>query len=307
MTPDTVETRIGTLKFFDGMPDADTVDKVYDNLDFLRGVEAFINFIPITSVEGIRRGMEEVGCVKSSQCLIFDKKMDSNPLFLTGNTDTVYCSIILNLQRDGATVVEIPPKCGPSTVNDAYFRFVTDMGIPGPDKGKGGKYLILPPDYEGELNPPEGGMEATVEGQKYYVSKSPSYINWLIMRGFLVDGKPDIPTKTFKEGLKVYPLSKAKNPPKMEFISGTGKVFNTIHANTFPFYEELAHVLDREPIDFLDTELRGLAASIGIRKGVPFEPDERMKKILVDAIAVANATARSIWLRPRDGECLSSA
>ncbi|MCP4687100.1 MAG: DUF1254 domain-containing protein [Desulfobacterales bacterium] len=300
MTPDRVETRIGTLKFFDGMPDAATVEKIYDNLDFLRGVEVFLNFIPLTSVEGIRMGMEEVGLTRSNQCMIFDKLMDSNPLFLTGNTDTVYASVILDLKRDGATVVEIPPKCGPSTVNDAYFRFVTDMGVPGPDKGKGGKYLILPPDYKGDLNPPEGGVKATINGQEYFVSRSPSYINWLIMRGFLVDGKPDAPAKTFKEGLKVYPLSRAGSPPKMEFIRGTGKIFNTIHANTFPFYEELAHVLEREPVDFIDPELRGLAAAIGIRKGEEFKPDERMKKILIDAIAVGNATARSIWLRPRD-------
>ena len=75
--------------------------------------------------------------------------MDSNPLFLTGNTDTVYASTILDLERDGPTVVEIPPKCGPGTVNDAFFRFVVDMGAPGPDRGQDGKYLILPPNYKG--------------------------------------------------------------------------------------------------------------------------------------------------------------
>ena len=141
MTPDTVETRIGTMSFFDGMPDAATVQKAYDNLDFMRGVEVFLNFIPATSIEGIRLGMAEVGASKSNQCVIFDKLMDSNPLFLTGNTDTVYASVMLDLKRDGATVIEIPPKTGPGTVNDAFFRFITDMGIPGPDKGKGGKYV----------------------------------------------------------------------------------------------------------------------------------------------------------------------
>ena len=134
------------------MPDTATVDKIYDHLDFIRGVEVFLNFIPLTSVEGIRMGMEELGCTHSNQCLIFDRLMDSNPLFLTGNTDTVYASIMLDLKQDGPTVVEIPPECGPSTVNDAFFRFVTDMGMPGPDRGAGGKYLLLPPDYEGELS-----------------------------------------------------------------------------------------------------------------------------------------------------------
>ncbi len=77
--------------------------------------------------------------------------MDSPALFLTGNTDTVYASGILDLKKDGPTIVEIPPGSGPGTVNDAFFRFVTDMGGVGPDRGKGGIYLILPPDYKGDL------------------------------------------------------------------------------------------------------------------------------------------------------------
>ena len=304
MTPDSVETPIGKLQFFDGMPDEATVQKVYDNLDFVRGVEVFLNFIPATSIEGLRRGMAEVGATKSNQVVIFDRLLDSDPLFLTGNTDTVYASVFFDLQKDGATIIEVPPKTGPGTVNDAFFRFVTDMGIPGPDKGKGGKYVILSPDYKGDLNPPAGGMDAEMEiagqKQKVFVSKSTSYTNFLILRGFLVDGKPDVAVKTFKDGLKVYPLSQAKNPPKMEFISGSKKAFNTVHANNFEFYVELAHVINKEPISMLDPELRGLAAAIGIEKGKEFAPDARMKKILTEAVAVGNATARAISFRPRD-------
>jgi hypothetical protein len=304
MTPDNVKTRIGTLEFFDGLPSEETVEKVYENLNFIRGVEVFLNFIPATSIEGIRLGMEEIGATKSNQALIFDQLMDSNPLFLTGNTDTVYVSVILDLERDGATVIEIPPNTGPSTVNDAFFRFVTDMGIPGPDRGKGGIYVMLPPDYDGDINPPEGGMEAEMEiggvMQKVFVSKSKSYTNWLIMRGFLIDGKPEGSTKIFKDGLKVYPLSKSTNPPAMEFISGSNKAFNTIHANNFEFYEELARVLQKEPIDFIDPELRGQAASIGIQKGKKFEPDKRMKDTLEEAVAVGNATARAILFQSRE-------
>lgn len=304
MTPDKVETRIGTLDFFDGMPSRDTVQKVYDNLDFMRGVEVFLNFIPATSVEGVRRGMQELGATVSNQCVIMDKLMDSDPLFLTGNTDTVYASIVLDLEKDGATVVEIPPKCGPGTVNDAYFRFVTDMGIPGPDKGKGGIYVILPPDYKGDLDPPEGGMEAEMKisgkNKKVFVSKSPSFTNWLILRGFLVDGKPDIANRMFKSGLKVYSLSKAANPPVMEFISGSDKVFNTIHGNNYDFYEELNHVIQKEPIGLFDPEIRGLAAAIGIQKGKEFSPDERIKNILTEAVAVGNATARAMMFDSRE-------
>ena len=234
------------------------------------------------------RDRASIGAKNSNQVLIFDHLMDSNPLFLTGNTDTVYCSVFLDLEKDGPTVIEIPPKTGPGTVNDAFFRFVIDTGPPGPDRGQGGKYLILPPDSEGDV--PEG----------YFAAKSTSFINWLILRGFLVDGKPDFSSNLFRTGLKVYPLEKAANPPAMEFINGSKKAFNTIHANTYEFYEELHTVLEREPVEMLDPELRGLFASIGIQKGKPFAPDARMKKLLTDAVAVGNATARALLWYERD-------
>ncbi|MFT6578548.1 MAG: hypothetical protein ACJAW0_000986 [Zhongshania sp.] len=299
MTPDKVKTSIGTLRFFDGLPSADTVDKLYDNLDLLRGIETFLSGIPAASVESLRRGITGMGADASNKTIIFDELMDSNPLFLTANTDTVYCTSFLDLQRDGPTVIEIPAKSGPGTLNDAYFRFVVDMGLPGPDRGRGGKYLILPPDYEGELSPTAVGVEAEINGQKYFIVKSTSYVNLLILRGFLVDGKPDAATAMFKNGLKVYPLSLAENPPKMEFISGSKKSWNTIHANNFEFYEELHTVIEREPVSMLDPELRGLFSAVGIQKGQAFNPDTRMKKILTEAAVIGSATARAIVFRPR--------
>mgnify|MGYP000278917345 CR=1 FL=1 len=106
ITPDSVETRIGTLGFFDGYPDDATTQLVYDNLDFMRGVEAFLNGIPATSIEAIRLGCVEVGAKRASDVVIFDKLMDSAPLFLTGNTDTVYALSLLELDPDAPTVVE---------------------------------------------------------------------------------------------------------------------------------------------------------------------------------------------------------
>jgi hypothetical protein len=288
MTPDQVKTRLGTLRFDDGMPDQKTIAMAYEYLDLSRGVEAFLNGIPATSIEGLRLGWVELGGKTAQDVFIAMDLLDSNPLFLTGNTDTVYCQTFLDLEEDGPTVVEIPEGCGPGTVNDAYFRFVTDMGIPGPDAGKGGKYLILPPGYEGDA--PEG----------YFVSQSPTHVNWLILRGFLVDGKTDAAVKMFKEGLKIYPLRDAADPPKMNFGNMSKKAFNTIHANTYEFYEELNHVIQREPVNMIEPQLRGLFASIGIQKGKDFAPDARMKKILTQAVAVGNATARAITFAPRD-------
>ena len=308
LTPDHVDSRLGGLEFYDGIPTQSTIDKVYDNIDFARGVDVFLNFIPATSIEGLRLGMIELGVDDYNKVMVLDKLLDAKGLFLTGNASTVYASTFFDLEKNGPTVVEIPAGAGPGTVNDAFFRFVVDMGAPGPDRKKGGMYIILPPDYEGDLQitpnsfNDNSSVKAEVGGEMrdVWIAQSKSYNNWIILRGFLEDGKPDAAAKMWKEGLKIYPLKDANNPKKMEFISGSGKVFNTIHANNYDFYAELNDVIQKEPISFIDPELRGQAASIGIIKGEKFAPDTRMQKILKDAIKVGNATARAISFSPRD-------
>ena len=293
LTADKLKTRVGTLNFFDGIPTKESAEKLYNNLDYVRGVETFLSGMPAASLEAIRRGHIKLGLTKSNQALIVDELMDSNPLFLTGNTDTVYLSAVLDLKRDGPTVIEIPPGTGPGTVNDAFFRFVIDTGPPGPDRGKGGKYLILPPGYD----------EKNIKGyvaQGYHIGRSTSWTNWFIARGFLKDGKPAFSSKLFRNGVKIYPLGKAANPPVMEFLNGSKKAFNTIHATNFKFYEELHAAIDREPIEMIEPQLRGIFASIGIQKGKPFKPDARMKKILTKAAEVANYTARAMLWYERD-------
>ena len=308
LTPDQVDSRIGKLEFYDGMPKQSTLDKVYDNLDFMRGVEVFLNFIPAASVEAMRLGMLELGVDNYNKVMVMDNLMDARSLFLTGNASTVYASAFLDLEKDGPMVIEVPAGAGPGTVDDAFFRYVVDLGAPGPDRKKGGMYIILPPGYDGKLKPTpntfrdNSSVRAKVGGKMrdVWIARSRTYVNWLILRGFLVDGKPDAASKMWREGLKIYPLAEAAHPRPMEFINGSGKVFNTIHANNYEFYHELATVIQKEPISSLDPELRGLAAAIGIVKGEKFDPDERMKNILKEAVKVGNATARSIGLAPRD-------
>lgn len=287
-TPDRVNTRAGEFEFFDGMPTEETAAKVYDHLDFLRGVEVFLACVPAASLEAMAEGMVGMGLDACNKVAMTEHLLDSSPLFLTGNTDTVYASVVLDLDRDGPTVVEIPPGCGPGTVNDAWFRFVVDMGAPGPDRGAGGSYLILPPGYEGTV--PDG----------YHVATSPSFRNWLILRGFLVDGKPDAAAEMFRSGLRVYPLHAADKPPEMEFISFSESIMNTIHSNDLEFYDEVARVIAREPVDVIDPETRGLLASIGVEKDKPYAPDVRMTTILTESAAVGNATARTLIFRSRD-------
>ena len=285
-TPDTVKTEsLGTLNFFDGMPDEATVKKVYDNLDLYRGVDAFLNGSPAASIYAMREGLKTVG-VQPHDIGIFENLMDARQLFLSANSTTIYVSTLFDL-RNGPVVLEVPAGVlGP--IDDAYFRFVTDVGMTGPDKGKGGKYLLVPPGYEGDL--PKSG---------YFITPTPTYSNWLLMRAFVKDGDKTATVKAVKEAMRVYPLSQAKNPPEQKFVNLSDKKFNTIHANNFEFYEELHAVIQEEPADAFNPELVGQFAAIGIKKGQPFEPDARMKKILTEAIAVGNATARAITFRPR--------
>ena len=283
-TPDVVETRLGTLRFFDGFPDEATVETVMGNLDFSRAVQAFLNGMPGTSLVGMRTGYRKLG-VSNGTILLFESLLDSKSLFLTGNTDSVYFSTWLDL-TSGPLVLEAPPKVL-AMVDDFWFQYVTDIGNAGPDRGQGGKYLIVPPGYNGEV--PDG----------YFVARSRTYNLWLMGRGFKVDGDLRPGVESIKNNLRIYPLAQAKNPPQTTFINGSGMELNTIHANDFSYFEELNEIVQEEPSDALDPERLGLFASIGIEKGKPFAPDARMKAILTEAAAVGNATVRALLFRNR--------
>ena len=284
-TPDKVQTELlGDLEFFDGMPNKETVEKAYDFLDFSRGTEAFLNGIPAASVYGLLEGFKEAGLAPGDLGYMGDL-MDARSLFLTPNSTTVYAFTELNV-KDGPVVAEIPPGVlGP--VDDAFFRFVTDIGNTGPDKGEGGKYLFVHRDYNGEV--PDG----------YFVARTPTFRNLFFFRAFVKDGDLKATTDGLTAKFRMYPLADAANPPKQRFLNLSGNQFNTVHANNFKFYEELNAVIQYEPADAFDPELVGLFASIGIKKGQPFTPDARMKKILTEAVAVGNATARAISFAPR--------
>ena len=183
-------------------------------------------------------------------------------------------------------VLEAPPKVL-AFLDDFWFQYVIDIGNAGPDKGQGGKYLVVPPGYKGEV--PEG----------YFVARSRTFNLWLMGRGFKVNGDLKPGVESIKKNLRIYPLAQAKNPPETKFINGSGVELNTVHANDFSYFEELNEIVQEEPSEALDPERLGLFASIGIEKGKAFAPDARMKKILTEPAAVGNATSRAILFRTR--------
>jgi hypothetical protein len=312
-TPDTVETRLGTLEFDDGAPSEETAALLYENLDFMNGVQAFLGAIPGVSLVAARRGFKSVG-VEDNSFTLFSDLMDSASLFLTANCDTVYFWGFVDLS-DGPMVLDVPSIGAPSgilgTIDDMWFRWVTDVGLPGPDRGAGGRYLIVGPGYDGPL--PDSG---------FHVSHSRTRRVTMIGRAFMIDNDPTEAVKVIREGFRVSPyvpgtdgtavasflaggapLGAAKEVPETHFVESSGVSFNTLFPGDYGFWEHINELVQDEPPEAGDPELLGLLAAVGIAHGKPFEPNERMRKILEEAAAVGNATARTVTFaaRPEEG------
>ncbi len=305
-TPDKVETRLGPLTFKDGAPSAATLQRVYDHLDFTYAFRAFVDTMQGVSIHALHKGLLSAG-VQDNEVIVFSELMDAKSLFLTANADTIYALGVLDLTK-GPMVLEVPPKFL-GAIDDAWFRWVTDIGLPGADRGEGGKYLILPPDYDGPL--PAGGF--------FTARARTTHVVWF-GRSFLENGNdPQPAAAAIRKFTKIYPyeaggvgtpiaeflagkakLGRITPPPETVFHEGSGKAMNTVPPNDFSYYEMLNEVVQQEPATSLDAELMGPLAAIGIIKGKPFAPDARMKKILTEALAVANATSRSLFMHPRD-------
>ena len=284
-TPNTVETSIGTLKLNDGFPTAETAEKIFDNLDRSRALQAYLLAIPIVNQIGMRDSMRKFGPDNQTD-VIWENLVDPKTVELTANDNTVYSFVWLDTHK-GPLVVEIPPKVL-GLIDDMWYRWVADVGITGADKGQGGKYLILPPGYQGEI--PTG----------YHVVRPSTYGNWMPFRSFLVDGSPKPGVESVKKHLKIYPLTDAANPPAMKFADASGVPANFVPPGDYPFWELLNKAIQEEPSEGSDPTTLGLFASIGIVKGKPFDPDPRMKKILTDAANIGAVTARAIAFKIRE-------
>ncbi len=283
-SPDRVESRLGTLNFFDGFPDQASAEKLFDNLDFQRAVQAYLLAIPAVSQAANRNAIRTLGPVNTVVPVF---RIDSRSIFLTANDNTLYSWAWLDLSK-GPLVLEVPPK-SLGAINDIWFRWVIDLGITGPDKGAGGKYLILPPGYKGDVA--KAGYVAVVQ--------SPTFNIWLPWRTFVVAGDWNAAVDHVRSFVRVYSPSQAAKPPPVTVEDMSGRPFNTVAPADYRFWELLNQVVQDEPSESLDQIRLGFYASIGIRKGEPFAPDARMKKILTDAAAVGDATARAIAFHTR--------
>jgi hypothetical protein len=284
-TPNTLETSIGTLHLVDGVPQPDTIDKIYDNLDRSRALQAYLLAIPIVNQAGMRESLRRFGPDNQTN-VIWETLVDPRTVELTANDNTIYNFIWIDTHK-GPVVIEVPPM-SLGGIDDFWYRWVADIGITGADKGKGGKYLILPPGYAGEV--PDG----------YFVVRPSTYGNWVPFRTFLVDGSPKPGVESVKKHLKIYPLADAANPAAVKFVNASGVPANFVAPGDYGFWELLDQVIQEEPSEGSDPTTLGLFASIGIQKGKPFNPDQRMKKILADAANIGVVTARALAFKMRE-------
>ncbi len=285
LTPDHMKTKIGELNSDDGVPTVETAEKIYDYLDFQHGVTAFLSGIQVASMEAMRKGLLTFGPANKTGVL-FENLMDSKALWLTPNTTSVY--MVMWLQLDGEPYVLETPADVLGIIDDHWFKYVADFGRLGDDKNKGGKFLIVPPGYKGEI--PKG----------YIVKHTNTNGNWVIWRGFQKDGSPKPAIDLTKKVFKAYPLSQKDNPQPINFVNASGVFNNTIHNMDITIYDEINAVVQAEPSIGQSPEILGYFASIGIEKGKEFKPDARMKKILTESAKVASVTARTLISRPRD-------
>ncbi|MCH9736798.1 MAG: DUF1254 domain-containing protein [Actinomycetia bacterium] len=308
-TPDELDSPLGKLTFVDGAPSDDTVQKVFDHLDMSHAVNAYMNGYQLVSLQAIHKGIRQAGVEDNGGVLLFSGLMDSQSLFLTANADTVYYIFAIDVS-DGPIVVETPPDAL-GLFDDFWFQHVIDFGRPGPDRGTGGKFLFVPPGYDGPM--PDSG---------YHVGRPTTNILMAFGRSFMVDSDPAPTVATIKARLKIYPytpggygtsiatlLKGGPTPGKpaeitpVNFVEGTGLEINTVPPSDYTYYELLNEVVQEQPSGTLSPEIVGSFAEIGIVKGHPFQPDDRMRNLMTNAAVVASATGRALnWrFREQDG------
>lgn len=259
-------------------PSSEEARELRDELYYQRAIHAYMAMLPALNTIGMRDGSEGVFGKGYNVLPIWKQRMDARTWVPTPNADVVYSMNYLDLKETGPLVVAAPQGVI-GMFTDFFQLTITDVGAIGPDRGRGGLYLLLPPDYQGHV--PDG----------YYTFKSPTYNVFLFFRTVMVPGKsgPDTgPAVATAERTRIYPLWELeKDIPAMEFPNAAGKRVNMMYPTDFSFWEKLKDFVDYEPVEAIHPELRGVLASIGIVKGTPFAPTKSQREILTKAVEMA--------------------
>jgi hypothetical protein len=259
------------------LPQAEA-EALRDELFYQRAVYAYMTMLPALNTIGMRDGSEATFGKGYNILPIWKGRMDSRSWVPTPNADVIYSMSYLDLKETGPLVVAAPPNVI-GMFTDFFQRTITDVGLIGPDRARGGLYLLLPPDYDGEI--PQG----------YFAFKSKTYNVFLFFRTIMAkgdDGPEPKPAVALAERTRVYPLwAMEKDVKPMEFPNGSGKRINMMYPVDNAYWTKLKTFVDYEPVSAIDPELRGVLASIGIVKGQSFNPDAKQQELLKKAVETA--------------------
>jgi hypothetical protein len=254
-----------------GFPTLDGAQRARDDTDYQRALQAYRFFYPTVSMEATFQGPRDAGVEDNRAAMI----MAAGPrqVIFTANSDTPYMGAALDLRQAGPMVVELPAGPYLGVINDHHYRYVADLGLPGEDAGRGGKHLVLPPYFMGDV--PTG----------YYTARSSSNLVLLAARALPTGGDMQGALDAQRR-IKIYPLSQAANPPAFVFVDKTDQTIDMTPLrweDNIQYWEKLSKVLQEEPALAEFRPMYGVLAALGIEQGKPFAPDARMKAILEQA------------------------
>src|SRR5262245_31250602 len=272
-----VDTRIGKLELQAGYPSKASIEKLYDEMDFQRATQAFIWALPAVGFHGLHLAHKNTFGAKDGDIVLYDSLKDKAGM-LTPNITTLYIMSFWNLADQGPVVIEVPPGAVAGGVLDIWQRPVTDVGQTGPDRGGGGKYLIVPPSSD------------ISEMRGYIVVRSPSNQLWFAARMLDPDHKK---AEDAAHKHKIYAWNQRNSPPATQFVPIGGKDWSSAQPVSLDYWKYLSEVIQPEPIEARDKVMLGMLVPLGIEKGKPFNPNERQKKILTEAAQVGELMARA--------------
>jgi hypothetical protein len=289
--------QVANTPFPDGYPSKESIKVLQDELLFQRGVQSYIWALPALNMYAMKEGSEKVFGAGYNVLPIFKERLNAKTLVTTPNSDVIYAMGYVDLKDDGPLVIEVPP--GLQGILDDFFQrpicsvepidgqtWCGDVGLPGPDKGKGAKYLLLAPDYKGEI--PLG----------YLTYRSRTYGVFVFWRGFFKDPKQlEEPVKVMEQ-TRIYPLGKAASAKPMVFPDASAKPANLLYPTDGTAFDMLSRYIEREYVDANDMEMRGQLASIGIIKGQPFAPDAHTRDLLDKSARAAAKIAHGVSYDP---------
>jgi hypothetical protein len=283
----TIDSRIGSLGFEGGYPTDATVTKLYDELDFQRAVQTYLWAVPLVSFAKWQE-VQETMFGQQDGDLVFITTFRDRLGILTCNDTTPYVIGFLNLQRTGPMVFDYPKGQTAGGILDFWQRPITDLGLTGPDRGEGGKYLVLAP-----------GQEAPRDVGEYRVVHSPTNNVFHAFRVLVPDPKA---AETLMAGYQAYAYAQRENPRKTRIIAAGNRKWSGWPENGMEFWRLLAKMLDQEPVHERDRMVVAMIKPLGIEKGKPFRPDVRQAKILAQAAVVGESMARCLSYAKRQPE-----